>query len=525
MPDADNAPEMVTETDPKYKIPKNFLMGVATGSYQTEGAWDKDGKGVNVFDYMYHKENYPINMTGDIACNSYERYEEDIKLAAQMNLDVYRFSISWARIFPNGDITQKNDKGVEHYHNVIKTIKANNMKPMVTIYHFDHPQALESQVGGWLSDKMIKAYVDFADFVFLEYGAEVEHWVTINEPNMQCMMVFYGGLAPGAPKGDTPANVNMYKCIHHTILAHAAAYRLYEQKYKKSQGGVLGFGAVTFFNRPNSSEWDDILAAHRANMFDVGLLLHPLIYGDYPAVVKETLKVAHGDEQYLPEFTEEQKNNLRGAIDFIGLNAYFGQKVADPNKKSSNSSSPWSTGMAGFRADANVTNTSESKSAGDVFSEITEWIMRDVALWIRANFGPDVGIFFTENGMGVTENSTDDWDTRAVYHSVYLRELMRAINEDGVNVLGYTVWSFLDDFEWSSGYATRQFGLVHVDFEGGTLDRTLKKSHHFFKRMMTDRSVPLVRASSSSNDSSSATIVPSLCIVLFSAVAHLLRDY
>ncbi|KAE8742828.1 hypothetical protein FOCC_FOCC011566 [Frankliniella occidentalis] len=169
----DNVPEMVTETDPKFKIPKSFLLGAGTASYQTEGAWDKDGKGVNVFDHLYHKNNYPTNMTGDIACNSYERYEEDIKLAAQMNLDVFRFSISWTRIFPNGDVAEKNIKGVQHYHNVIKAIKANNMKPLVTIYHLDHPQALETKFGGWLSEQMIEAYVNFADFLFSEYGSEV----------------------------------------------------------------------------------------------------------------------------------------------------------------------------------------------------------------------------------------------------------------------------------------------------------------------------------------------------------------
>ncbi|KAE8739018.1 hypothetical protein FOCC_FOCC015488 [Frankliniella occidentalis] len=306
---ADDVPEIVTETDPKYQIPKSFLLGAGTASYQTEGAWNKDGKGENVFDYLYHKRNYPTNKTGDIACNSYERYEEDIKLAAQMKLDVYRFSIAWTRIFPNGDIAEKNEKGVQHYHNVIKTIKANNMKPMVTIYQFDHPQALETKFGGWLSEQMVEAYVDFADFVFSEYGSEIEHWVTINEANLHCTLV-YNGLFPPGTRDANHTVADIYKCIHHEILAHATAYRLYEQKYKKEQGGLLGFGSVSYLARPNSSEWDDIIASDRTNMFDVGLLLHPLIYGDYPAVVKETLKLAHGDEPFLPEFTEEQKQTL-----------------------------------------------------------------------------------------------------------------------------------------------------------------------------------------------------------------------
>ncbi|XP_026282691.1 myrosinase 1-like [Frankliniella occidentalis] len=519
-PAGDNVPEMVTETDPKYQIPKGFLLGAGTGAYQSEGAWDKDGKGVSVFDYQYHKENYPTNMTGDIACNSYERYEEDIKLAAQMNLNVYRFSISWTRIFPNGNIAEKNNKGVQHYHDVIKTIKANNMKPMVTIYHFDHPQALETKFGGWLSEQMIDAYADFADFLFSEYGSEVEHWVTLNEPNMHCMMVYFGLLPPGTPDMNDSA-ADMYTCIHHEILAHATAYRLYEQKYKKEQGGLLGFGSVSFFTKPNSTEWDDILASDRANMFDVGLLVHPLIYGDYPAVVKHTLKLAHGDNPYLPEFTEAQKKTLLpGAIDFVALNAYFGVKVAERRKDNGEGDAP-RIGMVGFRADANVSSVYEGMGAdNNVFGVITAWILREASLWIRANFGQELGIFITENGMGLMDSSTDDWETRAVYHSAYLRELMRTVNEDGVNVLGYSVWSLLDDFEWSAAY-TREFGLVHVDFENGTLARTLKRSHHFFKRMMADRSVPLVLASSTA--SAAAAIAPAVCVVLYSSALSLLR--
>ncbi|KAE8737238.1 glycoside hydrolase-like, partial [Frankliniella occidentalis] len=400
-PADDNVPEMVTETDPKYKIPKSFLLGAGTGAYQSEGAWNKDGKGVSVFDYLFHKENYPTNMTGDIACNSYERYEEDIKLAAQMNLDVFRFSIAWTRIFPNGDIAEKNDKGVQHYHNVIKTIKANGMIPMVTIYHFDHPQALETKFGGWLSEQMIQAYI--------------KHWVTLNEPNTHCLLVYNGLFPPGSASSNYAA-ADMYTCIHHEILAHATAYRLYERKYKEQQGGVVGFGACTFFSRPNSTEWDDILASDRSNMFDVGLLLHPLVFGDYPAVVKETLKLAHGDEPYLSEFTDEQKEMLRGAIDFAAINAYHGSKVADRRKGGPNQGAGGPPGIVRLWNDANVTSVLDA-GVSNVFEEITGWILRDVSLWIRDNFGPKLGIFFTENGMGLYSSSTDDWETRAVYHS------------------------------------------------------------------------------------------------------------
>ncbi|KAK3917371.1 Beta-glucosidase 7 [Frankliniella fusca] len=306
----DTEPPMVTETDPKYKIPDNFLIGAGSAAYQSEGAWNKDGKGESVFDRYFHSGSFTTNMTGDIACNSYERFEEDMKLAAEMGLNSFRFSIAWTRIFPDGNINNKNEKGVQYYHNVIKAIKAHNMKPVVTIYHFDHPQALQDKFGGWMSDQMIQSFTDFADFLFSEYGKEVEYWLTLNEPNQHCVMVYNGALAPGLPKAQKTSQ-NVYKCIHNEILAHAAAYRLYERKYRKDQGGRVGIGALTFFARPNSTKWDDILAAERANYFEMGLIIHPLVFGEYPDVVRETLARA-GKLDYLPTFTDAQKKEVKG---------------------------------------------------------------------------------------------------------------------------------------------------------------------------------------------------------------------
>lgn len=308
----------------------------------------------------------------------------------------------------------------------------------------------------------------------------------------------------------------VYKCMHHEILAHSAAYRLYEDRYRAaSPGSVVGIGAVTFFSRPNSTEYDDLDAAHRANMFDVGLVLSPLVHGDYPEVVRRTLLASKG-AGWLPEFTDEQKRSLPGTLDFVGLNAYFGATVASPSK----GKVPGRGGAAASwnKVDANVTVVGRPAGAaggfGDVFATVSPWIIRDVTLFIQSHF-PAVKIFVTENGLGHKENSTDDWDSRAVYHSAYLRELTRTINEDGADVIGYTVWSFLDDFEWGGGYE-RRFGVVHVDYEGGTLNRTLKRSKYFFQKLMADRAVPLVEASAAS--AATATLA-----IVLAAAATLLR--
>ncbi|KAK3917373.1 Beta-glucosidase 6 [Frankliniella fusca] len=556
----DSEPPMVTETDPKYKIPDNFLIGAGSAAYQSEGAWNKDGKGESVFDRYYHSGSFATNMTGDIACNSYERFEEDMKLAAEMGLNSFRFSIAWTRIFPDGDINNKNEKGVQYYHNLIKAIKAHNMKPVVghrerapdrrpdlpihaytlfeiisesmpfcqvTIYHFDHPQALQDKFGGWLSDQMIQSFTDFADFLFSEYGKEVEYWLTLNEPNMHCIMVYNGALAPDLPKAQKTSQ-NVYKCIHNEILAHAAAYRLYERKYRKDQGGRVGIGALTFFARPNSTKWDDILAAERANYFEMGLIINPIVFGEYPDVVRETLARA-GKLDHLPTFTDAQKREIKGASDFFGINSYFGMTVADPNK-GGHSTSPVISGGVGPRNENNVTiiaigdsNDPQPDTSTDVFGKFNPWVLRDMGLWMKARYGP-VAVLITENGMAISnEDSLDDWDSRAVYHSAYLRGMMQAVNEDGANYIGYSQWSFLDDFEWSAGY-TRNFGLVHVDYKHGTLDRTPKRSSHFFKRMMKDRSVPLVLPSRSADTSAAGpgAALPSALTVLLAAALSLL---
>ncbi|KAK3907332.1 Lactase-phlorizin hydrolase [Frankliniella fusca] len=208
--------------------------------------------------------------------------------------------------------------------------------------------------------------------------------------------------------------------------------------------------------------------------------------------------------------------------------------VADPNK-GGRSNAPDIAGGKGPRNDNNVTivaigDNKEPQHAGstDVFGLINAWILRDMALWVKARFGPGVPLFIAENGLGsYTEISKDDWESRAVYHSAYLREMMRAVNEDGVNYIGYSEWAFLDDFEWTNDYK-RRFGLVHVDHEHGTLDRTLKRSHHFFKRMMKDRSVPLVLPSSPADTSATspaAIAMPSaLAVVLTAAISLLSHD-
>ncbi|KAJ1519791.1 hypothetical protein ONE63_005044 [Megalurothrips usitatus] len=427
-----------------HRLPRGFLFGAGTSSYQTEGAWDQDGKGVNVFDYAFHRDGNNVN--GDIASDSYNRYREDIKLAAELNLEVFRFSISLARIFPDGNTTHVNKLGVKYYHNVIDELLRYNIKPLITISHYDHPQALEDAFGGWQSERMVDVFVSYADFLFQEYGHKVTLWTTLNEINLHCSLVYNGMLAPGG-NGD-PASV--YRCIHHEILAHARVYRLYEAKYKAAQKGSVGIGAVTMLARPNSTAHEDVDAARRANMFDgISILLHPIVYGDYPQTVRRTLE-AKGRGCELPTFTAAQKKLVVGAVDFLGLNAYNGKIVAAGTQSSSGGSNEGLGALAGPLSDADVTEV----SIGDQrpLLQVTPWLLRDAPLYIKEHYGSGLKIFITENGRSSRGAHLDDWNTRAAYHSAYLRELTTAINRDGANVIGYTAWAFLDSFEFDGAY-------------------------------------------------------------------------
>ncbi|KAE8751945.1 Myrosinase 1-like [Frankliniella occidentalis] len=252
------------DDDAKYTLPKDFLLGAGTSAYQVEGAWDADGKGVNVFDYYYHSKNYSVSRTGDVAADHYHRYKEDIALAKKIGLQIFRLSISWARIFPNGTRDLGiNKKGVDHYHDVIDELLKNNIVPFVTIFHFDYPQALEDKFGGWLSENMTDAFEDYADYLFEQYGDKVKLWLTINEASMYCNL---NGAMGMVPPGTITDNNKRMLCLHNLIIAHAKAHKIYKEKYLKKQQGKVGFGVGPNFSRPNSTADEDVAAAEKANM-------------------------------------------------------------------------------------------------------------------------------------------------------------------------------------------------------------------------------------------------------------------
>ncbi|KAK3931564.1 Cyanidin 3-O-glucoside 7-O-glucosyltransferase (acyl-glucose) [Frankliniella fusca] len=484
-------PTLNFEADEYVDLPDGFLLGAGTSAMQVEGAWNADGKSESVMDYFLHLDlngTYAAMKPPDVAANSYERYKEDVAAAAALKLQVYRFSVSWPRVLPKGDTSEINQAGVDYYNNLINEIISHNIQPMITMNHFDFPLVTMKKTGGWADERIVKAFTEYADFLFKTFGDRVQLWTTINEPNYYCMNFALFDI-PGVYKRQPGDD---YKCVHHTILAHMETYRLYEQKYKATQKGKIGAAALTLWCRPNSTSYEDIQAAERANLFALGSIYNPVVYGDYPAALKDRVEYYSRKEglteSRLPKFTEEQKLRLKGSADFLCFNAYMGTTVADGTR----APHPDIGTMESDRDAIEVGSNTQPGFFGDLFMRANPWVLREAPLWIRDNY-PGVPLFITENGWGderVGADPLDDWP-RVGYHSQYLQQLIRVAKEDGVKVMGYLVWSLIDTYEWTSNY-NRKFGLVHVDYEGGSLNRTLKKSASFFQEIGTRKRVPKV---------------------------------
>nr|CAD1837701.1 unnamed protein product [Ananas comosus var. bracteatus] len=424
-------------------FPEDFLFGTAAAAYQYEGAAEEGGKGPSIWDSFTHKhlERIVDKTSGDVAVDFYHRYKDDIKLMKQMGTNAFRFSISWPRILPNGSLSGGvNKQGVEFYNNLINELISNGLQPFITIFHWDLPQALEDEYGGFLSDRIVKDYVDFAEVCFKEFGDRVKHWITFNEPWTFCSVGYdLGKLAPArcTPQegrqclGGNSAT-EPYTVCHHTLVAHGEAVHLYKQKYQANQKGEIGITLASHWYTPYSPSKADEDATRRSLDFLLGWFMDPLTHGDYPSTMKELV----GNR--LPKFTKKQSDMINGSYDFVGLNYY----------------------TTHYAFDVPPSNNSASKS------------------------------FTTDSQAGLNERSNSSIplkvalkdDLRVSYHRKHLLYLQRAIR-DGVDVRGYFAWSFMDSFEWSNGFTTR-FGLYYVDYSDG-LKRYPKKSAHWFRHFLT----------------------------------------
>ncbi|XP_075094991.1 furcatin hydrolase [Nicotiana tabacum] len=478
---------------PSYKIsvpfnrsnfPSDFIFGAASASYQYEGAANEDGKGPSIWDTFTHNhpERIADRSNGDVALDFYHRYKDDIKLMKFEGLNGFRFSISWSRVLPYGKPCRGvNKEGIAFYNNLINELLAKGIQPMVTLFHWDLPQVLEDEYLGFLNPQIIYDFRDYVELCFKEFGDRVKLWTTINEPSGYALTGYDLGIFPplrcsiGCIAGNSATEP--YIVAHHLLLAHAQAAKLYRVKYQASQKGEIGIVLVASWFEPYSKMKKDLEAAQRAIDFSIGWFMHPLTYGDYP----ERMCKIVGNR--LPKFTTEQAEIVKGSCDFMGLNYYTSFYVADNIFTPSKENISYSTD---YQVNQTVERNGEliGEPTGSAFFFVVPRGLLEVLVYTKEKYN-NPKIYITENGMS-------DGNVRMVQEGIkdfqrvdFLRRHLMALNtaiKRGVDVKGYFAWSFLDNFEWTSGY-TQKFGLNYVDYKDN-LKRYPKRSALWLKKFL-----------------------------------------
>ena len=469
------------------KFPNEFLWGTATSSYQIEGAWMEGGKGLSIWDTFAHTPGKTFdNHNGDVACDHYHRFKEDVKMMADLGLKAYRFSISWPRIQPLG-YGATNEEGIRFYSDLIDTLLEHNIEPWVTLYHWDLPLALQSEFDGWLNPWIADFFADYAKICYENFGDRVKNWITLNEPWVVAILGYGQGVfAPGRISKSEP-----YQAAHQLLRAHAKAVDVYRKTFQNTQNGRIGITNNCDWREPLTEAKADQDAAQRALEFFLGWFADPIYFGDYPAVMRERV----GDR--LPVFSEEDVALLKGSTDFFGLNHYTTLYASDNTGKEIKQQVYGNGGisedqMVDLKADPNWKLTTMDWP-------IVPWGCRKLLEWIDKRYDhPE--IYITENGCSlddVLENGAVNDLVRIDFFRGYLSECRQAI-EHGVLLKGYFCWSLMDNFEWARGYS-RRFGIHYVDFETG--QRIPKASAKWYGEVIAANEVRELEGSNESEGS------------------------
>ncbi len=451
------------------KFPADFIWGSATSSHQIEGAALEDGRAWSIWDAHAHTPGRTENNEhADVACDHYHRYKEDVQLMADMGLKAYRFSISWSRIQPDGQ-GAVNPKGIDFYSNLIDELLKHDITPWVTLYHWDLPLALHTEKDGWLNPEIADRFATYAGICFEHFGNRVKHWITLNEPWVVSILGYSQGVfAPGRKSKSEP-----YQVAHQLLRAHGKAVQLYRTKYQPSQQGEIGITNNCDWREPLTDSPADIAAAKRSLEFFIGWFADPIYFGDYPQVMKDRV----GDR--LPKFTEEDIAMIKGSSDFFGLNHYTGLYASDVDPNANIANEVYGNG--GIFEDQYVQLTADpSWKLTSMNWAIIPWGCRKLIEWISDRYD-NPPLYITENGCALDdqlENGQVADTVRQEYIESYLAACHKAM-ENGVNLKGYFVWSFMDNFEWALGYSKR-FGVHYVDYD--TLERTPKNSALWFSK-------------------------------------------
>ncbi|PWU69425.1 GH1 family beta-glucosidase [Gracilibacillus dipsosauri] len=438
------------------QFPKGMKWGTATASYQIEGATNEDGRGISIWDTFSKTPGRVVNGdNGDIACDSYHRYEEDVELMKELGIDVYRFSVAWPRIFPNGT-GEVNQKGLDYYHRLVDKLLENGIEPMCTLYHWDLPQALQDN-GGWNNRETIDAFVNYAELMFKEFDGKIKHWLTLNEPWCISFLSNYIGVhAPGNEDLQLATQIS-----HHLLVAHGRTVKKFREIGIEGQ---IGFAPNTTWLEPYSTRQEDIDACNREIGWYIEWFMDPVFKGTYPKFMLDWFK-KKGVEL---EIQDGDMEDIHQPVDFLGINYYTGHIA---RYKENEGLLDWEL------VEMNYDRT-------DIGWPIFPEGFYNVLMRIKDSYG-DIPIYITENGSCYNdepENGRVRDSGRIHYLQQHLTALSRAI-ASGVNVKGYITWSLMDNFEWAEGY-TMRFGIVHVNYR--TLERTKKDSYYWYKQTIAN---------------------------------------
>ncbi|VVC97394.1 unnamed protein product, partial [Leptidea sinapis] len=465
------------------KFPEGFLFGTATASYQVEGAWNLDGKTENIWDHLTHTKPCKILdcSNGDIADDSYHQYKRDVEMMRELGLNYYRFSLSWARILPTGFPDQINQAGVDYYNNLINEMLKYNIEPMITLYHWDLPQKLQT-LGGWANPNIVDWFGDFAKISYELFGDRVKYWITINEPYQICNNGYGDGSK--APLLEY-SGIADYMCAKNLLMAHARAYHIYDKEYRTEDGEIfIAFSAQWY--EPESEEHEE--AARDLNQFMWAQYVHPIFSktGDFPPIMKERVAEKSREQGFarsrLVEFTPEEIEYVRGTSDVFGLNHYstfLSYRNESLNSRFAVPSLNDDVGAATYQL-------SEWKIGESEKVMTVPWGFYKLLTQIREDYD-NPPVYITENGFA-TYGGLDD-DHRVEYYRGYLSAMLDAMDE-GSDIRAYTAWSLLDNFEWRYGY-TERFGLYEVDYESPERTRTPRKSAYVYKELVRTRALDL----------------------------------
>ena len=430
------------------RFPADFRWGAAVSAYQIEGAVDKDGRGESIWDRFSATPGKIVNGdNGAVACDSYHRYGEDIRLMQELGLNAYRFSIAWPRIVPQGR-GRVNTAGLDHYDRLVDELLAAGIEPFATLYHWDLPQVLEDE-GGWPVRATAEAFAEYVQVVGARLGDRVTNWITQCEP----WVVGWLGYGTGEHAPGRTSDADALAAAHHVLLSHGLAADALRREAAAARIGIT-IDLVAF--HPLTDSEDDLAAVARSDGYRNRWILDPVLRGAYPDDMLEHF------EPILPPIEDGDLQSIGAPLDFLGVNYYTRSVV---------------------RADGNggapVTVADDDVERTDMGWEVYPNGLYEVLRRLRDEYDPPP-LYVTENGAAYADhrsNGTVEDPKRISYVDGHLDAIARAI-EDGVPVHGYFLWSLLDNFEWSFGYS-RRFGIVYVDY--ATLERVPKASYGWYR--------------------------------------------